>query len=219
MRYPNALSGIRKIYTAEMLTLLAAVLGVAASVFGGIISQQIAGGGEITAQSAVSVLIPVLAAGLITIIAGIMQLFGLKDASADDESFRKGYTYALMGLVFSVAFTVLSNTKTGGSLLDDGAKLLSNIIEIAVTFFVIAGIKSLAEKLGDMNMVSRGKTVFNIYAASVICSSLAQLASAVLQNDLKTVVSGILGIITLVLTAVAYILYLGYLGRAKKMLA
>ena len=131
----------------------------------------------------------------------------------------RGFTYALMGLVFSVAFTIFSNSKTGGSLLDDGAKLLSNFIQIAVTFFVITGVKSLAEKLGDAEMVSRGKTVFNIYAASVILSSAFELISAVLQGDVKTVVSGILAFATLILMAAGYILYLRYLSKAKQMLS
>ena len=137
----------------------------------------------------------------------------------DDDNFKTGYTYALIGLVLSVVFSILSYTKIGGDLLDDLVKLVSSFIQVVVTFYVITGIKSLSEKLGNTEMVARGKKTFNIYAAAIILASVVELAMTVLSGGLKTAVVGILGAVMLVLMVVGYILYLGYLSKAKKMLA
>lgn len=220
MKYPDALRGIKKIYTSEILLLLAGLLGGVASVFGAQASQQIAQGGAegIDAGTAFGVLIPILASGLIAIIATIIEFFGLKDAANENEYFKNGYIYALIGLVLSIALTILSYTKVSDMVSDLG-KIVSNFIQMVVTFYVITGIKDLAEKLGDTDMVSRGKKTFNIYAAAIICASLVELALTLLQDNAKTIVVGILGAVTVILTVIGYALYLIYLSRAKKMLA
>lgn len=221
MNFPNALKGVKKIYTSEILLLLAGILGGVASFFGTQAQQQIAQGGTegLDAGTAFGVMIPVLAAGLVEIIATLVQFFGLKDASADDEYFKQGYTYAFIGLVASIVFSVLSYSKIGGSMMNDLGTIVSNFIQVVVTFYVISGIKNLADRLGNAEMVERGKKVFNIYAAAVILSSVVQLATAVLQDKMKMFVVGILGAVALILSIVGFILYMGYLSKAKKMLA
>lgn len=220
MNYPDALRGIKKIYTAEMLLLLAGLLGGMASVFGAQASQQIAQNGTegLDIGTAFGVMIPLLASGIIAIIATLIEFFGLKDASNENEYFKNGYIYALIGLVLSIALSVLSFMKVS-EMVSDLGKIVSNFIQMVVTFYVISGIKDLAEKLGDAEMVSRGKKTFNIYAAAIICASLVELAVSLLQDNAKTIVVGILGAVTLILTIAGYALYLIYLSRAKKMLA
>lgn len=221
MNFPNALKGIKKIYISEMLMLLSGALGGVASFFGTQAAKQIEQGGAeaIEAGTAFGVMIPLLASGIIAIIAVFIQFFGLKSAANDDDNFKTGYTYALIGLVLSVVFSILSYTKIGGDLLDDLVKLVSSFIQVVVTFYVITGIKSLSEKLGNTEMAARGKKTFNIYAAAIILASVVELAMTVLSGGLKTAVVGILGAVMLVLMVVGYILYLGYLSKAKKMLA
>jgi hypothetical protein len=97
------------------------------------------GSGEITAASAFGVMVPILLSGLIGIIASLMQFFGLKDASADEENFKKGYIYALIGLLVSITFSVLSSMKIGGTMFDDLGKIVSNFVQIIVTLYVING--------------------------------------------------------------------------------
>ena len=221
MNFPNALKRHKKIYISEMLMLLSGALGGVASFFGTQAAKQIEQGGAeaIEAGTAFGVMIPLLASGIIAIIAVFIQFFDFKSAANDDDNFKTGYTYALIGLVLSVVFSILSYTKIGGDLLDDLVKLVSSFIQVVVTFYVITGIKSLSEKLGNTEMVARGKKTFNIYAAAIILASVVELAMTVLSGGLKTAVVGILGAVMLVLMVVGYILYLGYLSKAKKMLA
>ena len=67
MNFPNALKGVKNIYTSEILLLLAGVLGGVASFFGTQAQQQIAQGGTeaLDAGTAFGVMIRVLAAGLV----------------------------------------------------------------------------------------------------------------------------------------------------------
>ena len=217
MKYQNAFNGLKKIYNSEILSLIAAALGAVASSFGGKASQEISGAG-LTPGTAFGVMIPLMAAGILAIVAAVMELFGLKDAAEDDEYFKTGYTYALIGLVVSIAVSVLQYMKIGGGLLDDFGKLVSSFVQIAVTFYVISGIRNLAEKLGNAEMAGRGKKVFNIYAVTVILASVVTLLTTVLSGNIQTVVAGILAVVTLVLTVVGYVLYLRYLRNAKEML-
>ncbi len=218
MKFPNALTGLKKIYASQMLLLVVGILDGVASVFGDKASEQVAGAGNVTAETALGVMIPLLLSGLLTIVAACLELFGLKDAAEDDEQFKKGYTYALIGLIFSIVIAVLNYLKISGGMLSDFAETVSDLIEVLVSFYVITGIKSLAEKLGNKDMVNSGKKTFNIYAASTICASLVELLMKVLKGDTKMFVIGIFGAITLALIVVAYFLYLRYLGKAKKML-
>ena len=218
MKYQNAFNGLKRIYNSEILSLIAAALGAVASSFGGQAYQEISGEG-LTPGTVAGIMIPLMAAGIIAIVAAVMELLGLKDAAEDDEYFKTGYTYALIGLVVSIAVSVLQYMKIGGGLLDDFGKLVSSFVQIAVTFYVISGIKNLAEKLGDAEMAGRGKKVFNIYAVTVILASVVTLLTTVLSGNLQTVIAGILGVVTLVLTVVGYVLYLRYLRSAREMLS
>ncbi|MBQ9823866.1 MAG: hypothetical protein IJM63_05165 [Solobacterium sp.] len=221
MKYPNAYNGIKKIHTAELLSLLAGILGTVAVAFGGLASQQIAQGGadSLTPAAAFGTMIPLFGAGIIGIVASLMQFLGLKDAAADEENFKKGFTYALAGLIIAVVLSILSMMNLSNSMIDDFGKIISNFVQIVVTLYVINGIRSLAEKLGESGIEGRGKKVFNIYAASVILASVVELLMTVLSGSARTIVVGILGALMLVLTVVGYIMYLRYLSAAKKMLA
>lgn len=221
MKFPNALKGLKKIYTAEILMLVCGLLGGIAGVFGQKASEQIAEHGTegLDIGTAFGVFIPIMLSGLIAIFATLIEFFGLKDASEDDENFKKGYTYALIGLIVTIVIEFLSFMKIGGDMVTDLGKVVSNFVQIVVTLYVIYGIRSLAEKLGDTEMAERGKKVFTIYSASVILASLVELGMAVLEGGTKTAVVGILGAVMLVLTIVGYVMYLRYLSSAKKMLA
>ena len=220
MRFPNAYKGIKKIYRSEMLMLIVGLLGGIAGIFGGQAAAQIAEHGEdgITAATAFGVMIPVMLSGIITIIAAFMQFFGLKDAAKDDEDFKKGYTYALVGLAFAVVFGVLSIMKIENAMLTDLSKVLSNFIEIVITFYIIKGIINLSEKLDNPEMAAKGKKIFYMYAAGVIIASLVELVCSLMHLDKSATAAVALGGLSALLAVVAYILYLGYLGKAKKML-
>lgn len=218
MRYPNALNGIKKVYTAQILMLVAGLLTGVASFFGSQASKEMAEGG-ITAASAFGVMIPLFAGGILAVAAGLFELFGLKTAAQDDEYFKKGYTYSLISLVISIVISVLSFMNIGGKMLTDLGSTVSDFIQTVVTFYVIYGVRNLAEKLGDSEMAERGTKVFWVYAAAIILASLVELAMGILQNTARTLVVGIFGAVMLVLMAVGYIMYLRYLSSAKKMLA
>ena len=221
MRFPNAYKGLKKIYRSEILILIVGILTGIAGFFGAQAASQIAEQGEegITAATAFGVMIPIMVSGIITIIAAFMQFLGLKNAAKDDAEFKKGYTYALIGLALAIVFGILSIMKIENAMITDLSKILSNFIEIVITFYIITGIISLSEKLDDPEMAARGKKIFYMYAAGVILASLVDLICTVMNLDKSGTIAVVLGGLSALLAVIAYVLYLGYLGKAKRMLA
>ena len=180
MTYPNAYKGVKKIYAAEMLVLLASI---AANVAGIIIDNA-----EKKGTAPTGTLVTVLAAlgigaGILVIIGGIMNLVGLSNASKDDDYFKKGFAAAIVSLVVSVVASFLPELKITSPMINDLCKTVSSICEILVTFYVIAGIKHLAEQLNNPNMVSRGSKAFTVFAVAQIAGSLLGLLGNVLPKQ------------------------------------
>ena len=96
MTYPNALRGVRSIFTGQILSLLSVVclvLGIAAG---------IATGASLEAQSSVGMasfgiltVILFLASAVLPIIGYILYLIGLRKASKDEDTFGTAFGIAI----------------------------------------------------------------------------------------------------------------------------
>lgn len=213
MFYTHARNGIKKIYLAQILSLISVFMtGVAAAY-----ADQASGSGMNT-EKAIGIMLPILAVGLLKLAGSLVEFFGLKEAAQDDENFKQGYTYALINIVCSIILAVLSVLNLKNETISDLGNSIRSIIQMIVTLYVVYGIRSIARELGNHEMDERGKKVFFIYGVSIILSSAIQLVAAFLKGSAKIPVLAILGAAVLALAVVGYFMYLSYLGKAKKML-
>jgi hypothetical protein len=201
MKYPNAYKGVKKIFLAEILMLLGALLSIAAVI---ILST-----GGVTVSGIFAVAVPILA-----LIAFILNLVGVINCRKDDESFKIAFYVTLIGIVCSIISAIFSTNET----LVVWMQLVQTLCNLFASYYILGGIANLAGTYPDnatkeLALKARSLLIFTFLASAII-----RLISNIfnIQNE---VVLLILGIVILVLEIVSYVLYLRALAAGKNMLA
>ncbi len=216
MKFTNAFEGVKKIFAAEILALIASVCGtiaLALPVVALVAAANQSGGG--TAASLGGLVVVGIATVVLSIIAFIFKLIGVNKASKDEPAFKIAFYMILAGIVVSVLTGIFSSNSTVSSIMS----ALGEIVNLAVTVYIIQGIKNLAQRLGDDKMVKSGDTLFKYIIAIYILVIIAQIVIMILQNGAAVVVALVIIVISGILEIIQYILYIRYLAKAKKMLA
>lgn len=216
MLFPNAHNGVKKIYTAEILSLIVAIL-LAAAAIAGLFAASLAESGKAEAEVATAggFLLLVLAGGILALIAFILNLVGIISAMKDEPTFKNALIFTIIGIAASVLSSSFSKNETVSSFI----QILVNFSELFVSLFVVQGIMALAARMNNNDMVERGNKVRWWLVITFAIPSLIKLVSAVLVLKNMETVAGVLSLIAAVLTLIAYFIYLSYLAKAKKMLA
>jgi uncharacterized protein with PQ loop repeat len=216
MRFPNAAAGVKKIFTAEILSLIAGFATVLASI-GGLLAVAAATAADSDSDAAAAAglagagvfAIFGIAAAILLVIAFILQLVGINKAKADEPAFKTALIFIFVGI---------AATLVGGFINNDTVKtifdIISSVASLCVTLYIIQGIKNLADRLNDGAVSAKGNKIFMLiaimYAIKLLASIIALFAPTV---------AGILGLVAAIVGIVQYIIFLTYLSQAKKMLA
>ena len=216
MKFTNAFEGVKKIFAAEILALIASVCGtiaLALPVVALVAAANQSGGG--TAASLGGLVVVGIATVVLSIIAFIFKLIGVNKASKDEPAFKIAFYMILAGIAVSILTGIFSSNSTVSSIMS----AIGEIVNLAVTVYIIQGIKNLAQRLGDDKMVKSGDTLFKYIIAIYILVIIAQIVIMILQNGAAVVVALVIIVISGILEIIQYILYIRYLAKAKKMLA
>lgn len=216
MKFPNALKGVGKIYTAEILALIAAlfiVLALILGVFG--ISVTSAGAEDAGVGLALGAGLFTIAFTVLIVISYIINIVGVSAASKDEPAFKRALTAIIVGLVASVIAAVFSKSEIVAAI----ANAVNRACELLVTYYCIDGIKNLADKIGNAAVKAKAvkavKLIFTSYIISIVCKVIYDL----FQTKASAIISGVIGIVSIVFSIIAYCVYLSLLRNAKKMLA
>ena len=215
MKYPNAFSGVKKIWLAEMLMLLAALLSIVLifmvalnSTMEGeelIISDGIAGtAGVIT-----------IFAALVALVAFILNLVGLIAARKDEAAFNSALIITLLGIAASAVSSIWSNSGRLVRIMD----VVTTLCNLYASYYVLTGIANLAETYPDtvtkvLALKSRTLLIYT-FCATAVFKCIITIFNV--QNG--TTFYTILGTVALILELVSYVLYLRALAHGKRMLA
>ena len=216
MRYPNAFAGVKKIFTAEILSIISAVAVLVAALFGFTsVGAAVDGSATGAFASLGGAAIFTLGAGIVAIIAFILNIVGINSAAKDEPTFKKALIAVLVGIIASVLSSVLSSQKTISSILSRA----SGCASVIVTIFVIMGIQALAKNLGNEEMIKKGNTTIKLVLCSYLISTVLGLIADIAQGPAGlTVTLVILAIVSAVFSIIEYVFYLRYLSAAKMML-
>lgn len=209
MNIENVRSCIKKLYTAELLQIIAGGLGILAAIFG----FTAAASGVTAAMSGSDAgLIGAAASGLFVVLLGIaifvigiiviiLQLTGLHTASREDPMFNYAFIAAVVGLILSFL--------DGGVSIIPGMGIIANIIDFlvpvcntAVIVCSVLGIRNAAQSEGRTEVVSLAQPIIIIQCIVLAINIIGSFVS-------------FLSIIGSVLSLVGYIIYLVFLTRAK----
>lgn len=219
MNFPNAHNGVKKIFTAEILSLIGTIALVVAAILaltaGGMISTGAADQavGETTGIVAGAGLFG-LVGSILMIVAFILNLVGIVSAKKDEGSFSTALTFVIVG----IAASILAGLFTKNAMISDLTQIITDFAEMMVAYYVVQGIANLAVRLNDSAMAERGNKVRTYLMIAYCLPILVNFISMLFSMKEKNIVAEVLGLAALILSLVVYFIYLGYLSKAKRML-
>jgi hypothetical protein len=205
MKYPNALSGIRTIRTATILSVW--LLVVTFLVFLAALGTKSGGLGLL------------LFLGIVTLALGvtvlIMELSGVSRAAKDMAVFGTARTALIIGLIVSVVSFFFDDNSAMETVLDT----VSSVCSLVATVYILKGIIALAENCQRGDLVDEGQKLIKLILAVAIFGLVVKVINAVLPTSAGTLLLLILlAVAILVLGLAQLILFLGYLKKAIAML-
>ena len=215
MKFPNAYNGVKKIYLAEVLLILAAILGIATIVVLAVNNVNIeAEELNLEGTPATLTLVFSIGAALIALIAFLLNLFGVISARKDDDNFKMAMFFTFICIVCSIISAAFNNNEGLKGWMEVG----NNLSSLFASYFVLGGIASLAGKYPDnmtMNLALKARTkVMSAFSTTVILRLIVNVFN--IQNETILLV---LSVIILLAQVVSYLLYMATLAKGKKMLA
>ena len=217
MKFPNAAKGVKKLFSAEILYLLSVILIGVVSVITEIINNKMT---NVTNAVAVLILVGFIAGGVLAVIAFILQIVGLVQASRDERAFKGVILLTVFGIIVSVIGAFFSKD----SFINSLSTTINSVVSVISIILIILGIGNMSLRLERQDMIERGGRIIRIIVWLAIISIIMNLISIFLpQNiddasDLAKVIILSLTVIALMLNIAEYVLYLSFLSKTKKML-
>ena len=225
MKFPNAAKGVKKIFNAEIISLIAALIGGAGLILG------LIGASNETDESAGTTLLAVsgallIVSGIALLVAGIMNIIGFIQAAKDEEGIKRAVLCTVFSALFAFVAAFFEN-QTGflgglGTVLSS----IATVLNMLVALFMIGGLMNLSAKCNRHDMVKRGHSILTTIVVSyLITLALSILALSILirfgayTSSFGAGVINWLSGLSALFTVFIYSLELIYLAKAKKMLA
>ena len=209
MVHENARAGFGKLFTAQVLGIIAAFCSLL---------TLIPGIGPIIAGAAIAIL------GLIGY---IMQLVGLNQAGKDEDLIKSAFGLAIFSLILGVVGGILGSVFTSATWISSIVNLVNEIISLVIVHHVLFGGANLNSALSD-KAASTWKTVLTVIILDIIVT-IGLVICGILGGGLVicgilggSTASAVVGIVVIVLTIVdvildliSFFMYLSFLSRAK----
>ena len=215
MKFPNAAKGISKIFTSEILALIAAIATGVASILAAVMyasakTNSTAG----AAASGIGTLVLVLGASVLLVIALILKIVGVVQTSKDEDSFKMIIYLTIFTLIVAVIAAIFSRV----TFLNNIANAVSAIGSFVTTLLIILGIGNLGVQVGNDEVIEKCSSQFKLILGIGIVALLARFFCIFLPTVPAQGIVIALAVVALVLNIIQYILYLSLLSKAKKML-
>ena len=216
MRFPNAFSGVKKIWLAELLMLLAAVVGIVLIVVVAT-NSTLVGEQDIIINESAKTPISILGifSAVIALVAFVLNLIGLIIARKDDGAFKIALLVTVLGIIASAISAIWSNNAGLVKWLDTALTIFSML----ASYYVLTGIANLAEQIPDAATKSLALKSRTLVEGTFCATAIFKLIINIFKIQDGSTIYTILSIVALVLELVSYILYLRALSKGKKMLA
>ena len=218
MRFPNACKGLKKIFFAELISLIALVPYAVSLVLVQFLPEEInKNNAEILPAEVVVTILSILSLVMMTV-AYVLNVIGYVTASKDNESFKKAMLLTVAGMVLTVVSGIMENAN-GNPILTNTFDSMENILDLLITLMTISGIVTLSVTYGDLRMVESGKALFKFLFAIYLPTLIAYVFVYLLRNTRSAAILAVtVTFISFALNTVYSLLYLRYLYRAVNML-
>ena len=218
MRFPTACKGLKKIFFAELISLIALVPYAVSLVLIQFLPEEIdKNNAEMLPAEVVVTILSILSLVMMTV-AYVLNVIGYVTASKDNESFKKAMLLTIAGMVLTVVSGIMENAN-GNPILTNTFDSMENILDLLITLMTISGIVTLSVTYGDLRMVESGKALFKFLFAIYLPTLIAYVFVYLLRNTRSAAILAVtVTFISFALNTVYSLLYLRYLYRAVNML-
>ena len=220
MKFPNAAKGVKKIFNAEIISLIAALVGGV-----GLVMSLIGASNETNESLGTTLLavsgILLIISGIALLVAGIINIVGYIQAAKDEEGIKRAVLCTVFSCAFAFAAAFFENQTGFLGGLGTVLSTISTVLNMLVALFMIGGLMNLSAKCNRPDMVKRGHSILSTIVVSYIITlalSLLIRFGAYTSSFGAGVINWLSGLSAL-FTVFIYILELIYLAKAKKMLA
>ena len=218
MKYPNAANGVKKIFTAEIVKLIAEFCYLGAGVAAIPAAIAIDSGAVIgTFTASLIMMIFLTAAVTLSVISFVMNFVGIRNAAEDEAGFQGALFFLVLSIltyVIGVTVGTLFHATLAANLLFSA----SEILKIFVTILIISGIVKLADRNNRGDISAKGTSIFKIFIAIGAAVIIGRILVAILGGDSDSIISGSIAVFAAVMSIIEYVMYLNLLANAKKML-
>lgn len=206
--YPNAKSGIGKLYVAEILALALALLtilmGIIAVVAIAKLNESLAG------VAGVLAIIAMLGA----IVYLVIRIIGLIDAGKDEQAFKTALYCVVGALGISVLNFILGIAKAG-SVVTTIVGLIGDILSLLGAVYTIIGVRNLAQKVNRSDVADFSRiTMYLVVGATLLGIVLGFIGGVIPEG----VASQVIEVIAAVISIVVEVVFIALLSKGKNML-
>lgn len=218
MSFENARNGIGKVFTAQVLNIIMAVCTLITGIFIataiGAVSAESTGG---AIASGIGGVLFSVAAGIIGIIAFILQLVGLNKAGQDSEQIKKAFTITIVSLIVAIVFGILNSAFSSATWIKSLGDIVATVLGLLVTYNILFGCAGLKSELTE-----KANGTWKMYMIVIILDIVIGIVSIILGALGVTAVSAIAYVIIIiadfVFDLIAYIMFISFLNLARKTL-
>ncbi len=183
VKYPNAASGIKKMFLSRMVGIIGVVLAFIPSI-----------GPFFTLVCAIA--------------ATIFNVWGILEASKDHNGYQTALVFTVADLIFTVVRTFIGNGAVSSVLAFAG-----DVMEIAVLYYICKTTGELLRDLKNYGLADKGDRVWNINKTCLIIMALCLVVAFIpILNILAAITSLIVAVVT-IYAAVVYLIYLYQSGQ------
>ena len=137
MKFPNAAKGVKKIFNAEIISLIAALIGGAGLILGLIGASKETGESVGTTLLAVSGAL-LIVSGIALLVAGIMNIVGFIQAAKDEVGIKRAVLCTVFSALLACVAAFFENQTGFLGGLGTVLSTIATVLNMLVALFVIA---------------------------------------------------------------------------------
>lgn len=210
MKYPNAYSGMTKIYISEIIALIASIIMVICSVF----LMACYNDPDLIVETWIFSAAVLVVLGVF-VFSYILQIVGIVRATKDEPAFRVSLIAIIAALVITVLECIFFE---GNDVITFILEIASDVAQFFLVHYIIHGIMHISEHLGRDDISKKGKRIFTVIYIAIGFEIIVRIFEMIFGKELGEQLSMPFGIVANILKVVEYILFLSYIVKAKKLL-
>lgn len=217
MKFENAYNGVKKLFISEIISIVSSLLAIIMPILYMAANKS---NDEILIR-----INTVLGFGgsVLLLAAFVFQIFGLNEAGKANVKIKYAFYCIIFAIILTSVNAGLNSIVNKDYFLDTVIRIFNigiDVLTVFVAYYVLSGISTLANKLGNEKMAKRGiflsKVILILFVISILFNLFPTFIETDAPREIKLVGQVVASLSSLVELA-AYILIVIYYYQAMKM--